>query len=238
MNKMGFKIKLFADGADIEEMYELYKKNVVSGFTTNPTLMKKAGVKNYEEFAKQAIKLMPDMPISFEIFSNDFYDMEEEAREIASWGDNIYVKIPIMNINRTCSAPLIENLSNDGIKLNVTAILTLDQVDVAVYALSKTTPSVISVFAGRIADTGINPDYIMRLSSAKIMRFKNIELLWASTREVLNILQAEQCGCDIITVTPDILKKLPMLGKDLTELSLETVRMFYDDAKSAGYTIL
>ena len=232
------KIKLYADGADIGDMYRLYANSIVEGFTTNPSLMRKAGVTDYKLFARRVLELIPDKPISFEIFSDDFYDMEEEAREIASWGDNVYVKIPVTNTQGISTTPLIESLSNDGIKLNVTAILTLKQVQTVVSVISKTTPSIISVFAGRIADTGINPEYIMRLSSANILRFKNIELLWASTREVINIMQAEKCGCDIITVTPDILKKLPMLGKDLTELSLETVKMFYDDAKSAGYKIL
>jgi len=229
-------IKLFADGADLNDMIKAY--SIVDGFTTNPTLMRKAGITNYEEFAKNVLNVIQDKPISFEVFSDDLESMEKEARHIAKWGDNVYVKIPVTNALKVSTAPLIKKLSEEGIKLNVTAILTLEQVDVVVEALSKKTPSIISVFAGRIADTGINPEYIMRLASAKIMRFKNIELLWASTREVLNILQAKGCGVDIITVTPEILKKLPMLGQDLDELSLETVRMFYRDAKSVGYKIL
>lgn len=231
------KIKLFADGADIGEMYELYNKKTVSGFTTNPSLLKKANVKGYEEFAKQVINLIPDLPISFEVFSDDLEIMEKEARKISEWGDNVYVKVPITNTIGTCTTPIIKSLSEDGIKLNITAILTLSQVEMVTKTLSKTTPSIISIFAGRIADTGIDPIHTMRMSVIKTKQYKNIEILWASTRELINIFQAEKCGCDIITVTPDILKKLPMIGKDLKELSLETVRQFYNDAISAGYKI-
>lgn len=232
-------IKLYADGADIGEMYELYNKKIVSGFTTNPSLMRKSGVKDYKEFAKQVLELIPDMPISFEVFSDDFHEMEKEVREISSWGDNVYVKVPITNTKGTSTLPLIEKLSNDGIKLNVTAILTLGQVRSTVRVTSDKVPTIISVFAGRIADTGIDPTRIMRMSAVELISTKTkTELLWASTREVLNIIQAQDCGCDIITVTPDILKKLPMLGKDLTQLSLETVQMFHNDALSAGYKIL
>ena len=231
-------IKLFADGACVKDMVRLRNKGIVSGFTTNPSLIKKSNVINYKAFAKSVLDEIPDMPISFEVLSDDLDTMKKESLKISSWGDNIYVKIPITNTLGISTAPIIKDLSENGIKLNITAILTTNQVDVAVEALSKTTPSIISVFAGRIADTGIDPRYIVRLSHSKIMRFKNIELLWASTREVLNILQAYECGCSIITITPDILKKLPMLGKDLTELSLETVKQFHDDAISAGYKII
>ncbi len=231
-------IQLFADGACVKDMVRLRKKGIVSGFTTNPSLMKKSDVINYKAFSKSVIDEIPDLPISFEVLSDDLNIMKKEAQIISSWGDNIYVKIPITNTLGISTVPIIKSLSDEGIKLNITAILTTNQVDVAVESLSKTTPSIISIFAGRIADTGIDPRYIMRLSSSKVMRFKNIELLWASTREVLNILQAYECRCNIITVTPDILKKLPMLGKDLTELSLETVKQFHDDAASAGYKIL
>jgi transaldolase len=235
---MKLDIKLFADGADIGNMYELYVCGKVSGFTTNPSLMRKAGVKDYKLYANKVLELIPDMPISFEVFSDDLEIMEREAKEISSWGDNVYVKIPITNTFGESTAPIIKNLSDDSIKLNITAILTLEQVDVAIDNLSINTPSIISVFAGRIADTGINPKYIMVMSSIKISHNKNCELLWASTREFYNIIQAINSGCDIITVTPDILKKLPMYGKDLTELSLETVKMFYEDAVAAGYKIL
>lgn len=233
---MNLKIKLFADGADIGDMFELYKKRVVSGLTTNPTLMRKAGVKNYKEFAKQVLELIPDMPISFEVFSDDPITMGKEAREIASWGKNVYVKIPITNSEGVSTRDLIKELSSDGIKVNITAILTPAQVDDVIDYLDKRTPSIVSVFAGRIADTGMDPVPIMT-TIGKMVRNHNTELLWASTRELLNVIQAEKCGCDIITVTPDILKKLPMLGKDLTELSLDTVKMFYEDAKICGYKI-
>jgi transaldolase len=230
-------IKLFADGANINEMVDDYKRGIVSGFTTNPTLMRKANVTNYEQFAKDAIKAIPNMPISFEVFSDDLVNMEREARTISAWGKNIYVKIPVTTTTGGSTAPLITKLSKDGLKLNVTAILTTKQVTEVTSALSPRTPAIISVFAGRIADTGQNPVPIMK-SSLEIIKSKpNIELLWASTREVLNIIQAERCGCHIITVTPDLLKKIPNIGKDLTVLSLETVQMFYNDAKSAGYTI-
>lgn len=231
------KIKLFADGANAGEMLEEYKKGIVSGFTTNPTLMKKAGVADYEQFAKVVVKTIPNLPVSFEVFSDDFFGMEREARLISSWGSNVYVKIPVTNTQGFSTFPLIKKLSEEGIKLNVTALLTVDQVKYVTQALSITTPAIISVFAGRIADTGVDPMPIMK-SAAKVVKSKpNIELLWASTREVLNISQAESCNCHIITVTPDLLKKLPNIGKDLTQLSLETVQMFYNDAKEAGYHI-
>jgi transaldolase len=232
-----FKIKLYADGADMEGMIEEYKKGITSGFTTNPTLMKKAGVKNYDEFAKAALKAIPDLPISFEVFSDDFSGMEREARKIAGWGKNVYIKIPVTNTKGESTAPLVKKLSHDGLKLNVTAILTVDQVKTVAMALSPSTPSIVSVFAGRIADTGVDPIPIMK-ESVKILKLNpQAELLWASTRELLNLIQAESCGCHIITITNDILKKVPLVGKDLRELSLETVQMFYNDAKGAGYKI-
>lgn len=233
-----FRLKLFADGADLQEMIQEYKKGIVQGFTTNPTLMKKAGVKNYEEFAHSALKAIPDLPISFEVFSDDFAEMEREARKVAEWGNNVYIKIPITNTKKESSIPLIRKLSHDGLKINVTAILTYDQVKGAFDALSPATPAIISVFAGRIADTGVDPVPVMRQSSQLLRSKPNIELLWASSRELLNLFQAEQCGCQIITITPDILKKLSLVGKDLGDLSLDTVKMFYDDAHSSGYTII
>ena len=232
-----FRIKLYADGADLNGMIEEYKKGIASGFTTNPTLMKKAGVKNYEEFAKSALKAIPDLPISFEVFSDDLPGMEREARKIGSWGDNVYIKIPVTTTKGESTAPLVKKLSHDGLKLNVTAILTVDQVKTVAKALSPTTPSIVSVFAGRIADTGTDPMPIMK-ESVKILKLNpKAELLWASTRELLNLIQAESCGCHIITITNDVLKKVPLVGKDLTQLSLETVQMFYSDAQSAGYKI-
>jgi transaldolase len=234
---MSKPIKLFADGANVQEMYQLYVDSIVQGFTTNPTLMRKAGVMDYEIFARKVLELIPDMPISFEVFSDDLENMEREARLISSWGENIYVKIPVMNTHGESTLLLVKKLSDEGIKLNVTAIMTFEQVLVTVQALNTETPSIISVFAGRIADTGIDPTLIMRMCSVVVKQNKNTELLWASSREVLNIMQAYGCECDIITVTPDIIKKLPMLGKDLMQLSLETVQMFYNDAQSAGYKI-
>jgi transaldolase len=233
-----FRIKLFADGADLQEMIQEYENGIAQGFTTNPTLMKKAGVKNYEEFAKSALKAIPDLPISFEVFSDDFSEMEREARKVAKWGDNVYIKIPITNTKKASSVPLIRKLSHEGLKINVTAILTYDQVKRAFDALSPNTPAIISVFAGRIADTGVDPVPIMRQSSQLLREKPNIELLWASSRELLNLFQAEQSGCHIITITNDILKKMTLVGKSLEELSLDTVKMFYNDAHSSGYKIL
>lgn len=232
-----FKIKLYADGADLSGMIEEYKKGIVSGFTTNPTLMKKAGVKSYEEFAKAAIRAIPDLPISFEVFSDDLPGMEREARKIGEWGKNVYIKIPVTNTKGESTAPLVKKLSHDGLKLNVTAILTLDQVKTVAKALSPDTPSIVSVFAGRIADTGKDPMPIMKDAVKVLKPLPKTELLWASTRELLNLVQAESSGCHIITITNDILKKVPQVGKDLNLLSLETVQMFYSDAQSAGYKI-
>jgi transaldolase len=232
-----FKIKLYADGADLNGMIEEYKKGIVSGFTTNPTLMKKAGVKSYEEFAKAALKAIPDLPISFEVFSDDLPGMEREARKIAGWGKNVYIKIPVSNTKGDSTALLVKKLSHDGLKLNVTAILALDQVKTVAKVLSPDTPSIVSIFAGRIADTGRDPMPIIK-DAVKILKSNpKTELLWASTRELLNLVQAESCGCHIITITNDILKKVPQVGKDLDQLSLETVQMFYSDAQSAGYRI-
>ncbi|WP_292368549.1 transaldolase [Methanoregula sp. UBA64] len=232
-----FKIKLYADGANLQDMIEEYENGIVSGFTTNPTLMKKAGVKNYAEFAKAAINAIPDLPISFEVFSDDLFGMECEARKIANWGKNIYIKIPVTNTKGESTVPLIMKLSHEGLKLNVTAILTLDQVKTIAVAISKDTSSIVSVFAGRIADTGRDPMPIMR-ESAKILKSNpKVELLWASTREILNISQAELCGCHIITIPNDILKKVPQVGKDLDLVSIETVKDFYTDAQNAGYRI-
>lgn len=231
------KIKLYGDGANLEIMKQLYRDSVVSGFTTNPTLMKAAGVTDYKKFGKEAVRMMPDVPISFEVFSDDLSGMEMEARNISSWGANVYVKIPVTNTRGESTAPLIQRLARDGLKLNVTAILTIAQVREVAAALSPSVPSVVSIFAGRIADTGVDPVPTMAAARDILAPNKSAELLWASSREVINILQAESCGCHIITVTPEILKKLPMLGKDLTQLSLETVRMFYNDAKAAGLSL-
>lgn len=236
-NEKKFRIKLYADGANLKDMLEVYKAGIVSGFTTNPTLMKKAGVTNYEEFARTALRAIPDLPISFEVFSDELQSMEREARKIGSWGQNVYIKIPVTNTKGESTASLIQRLSYDCLKINATAILTVDQIKTVYNHLSPETPSIVSVFAGRIADTGRDPIPIME--AAKKIGNKNVraELLWASTRELLNIVQAENCGCHIITVTTDILKKLQMVGKNLEELSLDTVKMFYKDAQDAGYKI-
>ncbi len=232
-----FGIKLFADGANLEEMAAAYKQGIVSGFTTNPTLMRKAGIKDYEEFAKAALKAIPDLPISFEVFSDDSKGMEREARKIAGWGKNVYIKIPITNTRGESTTPLIKKLSAAGLQLNITALLTVEQVKLVSQALSPATPSIVSVFAGRIADTGRDPMPIMREAAGLLKPLPKAELLWASSRELLNIFQAEACGCHIITVTNDLLKKIPLIGKELKELSLDTVKMFYTDAQAAGYEL-
>lgn len=232
------KIKIFADGADLKTMIEQYKGGIIQGFTTNPTLMRKNGISDYETFAKEVLKNIPDKPISFEVFSDEFDEMERQARKIASWGKNVTVKIPITNTKSQSSIPLIKKLSGEGLSLNITAILTVDQVKAVKDVLNPKVYSIVSVFAGRIADTGRDPVPYMTESS-KILKplLPNVELLWASSRELLNVFQAEQSNCQIITVTNDILKKLNMVGKDLTELSLDTVKMFYEDASKAGFHI-
>jgi transaldolase len=238
MTRDDFKIKIFADGADINGMKEMYRAGYVSGFTTNPTLMKKAGVTDYERFAKEIVKSITNLPLSFEVFSDDFETMEKEARKIGNWADNIYIKIPVTNTKGESSVNLIKKLSAEGLKLNVTAILTLEQVKKVLEALTSGVGAYISVFAGRIADTGIDPMPVMKKTAELCRSVGKTESLWASTRELYNIFQAQECGNDIITVTNDVLKKLPLIGKDLTELSLETVQMFYDDAKSLGYRLI
>ncbi|MCR5267705.1 MAG: transaldolase [Lachnospiraceae bacterium] len=231
-------VTLYADGADIEGMKEEYRKGYVKGFTTNPTLMKKAGVTDYVVFAGEVVKEIPDLPLSFEVFADDFDTMEKEAKVIAALGNNVYVKIPITNAKGESSIPLIRRLSEAGLKLNVTAILTLEQVKAAVDAFAPGTQNIVSVFAGRIMDTGVDAVPIMK-KTAEICRTKPGTLsLWASCREVYNIIQANECGTDIITVTNNLLAKLPNLGKDLAQLSLETVQMFSNDSKALGFSIL
>jgi len=232
------KIKIFADGANIIEMMRLYKEGFVKGFTTNPTLMKKDGVENYEKFARELLNEITDLPVSFEVFSDDFVIMEKEARKIQSWGKNVNVKIPITNTKGESSVDLVKKLSADGMQLNITAMLTLEQVEAVAKAISPEARTIVSVFAGRIADTGREPIPYMKKACEILSGNKNAELLWASPRELLNIFHAEECGCKIITVTNDILKKLKMVNKDLKELSLDTVKMFANDAISAGYKIL
>jgi len=232
------KVKLFADGADLAGMKEMYANPMIKGFTTNPTLMRKAGVEDYKAFAHQVLEAIPDRPISFEVFADDFDEMERQALEIASWGRNVSVKIPVTNTKRQFAGPLIERLSKAGVALNITALTTLEQVQNVTECLSPKTPAIISVFAGRIADTGRDPVPLMA-EAVKIMRAKpKAELIWASPRELLNIFQADAVGCHIITATNDILKKLSLVGKDLGQYSLETVQMFYKDAQAAGYKIM
>jgi len=231
------KIKIFADGADKKSILELFKKPWIRGFTTNPTLMKKAGITNYQSFAKDILKTVKTKPISFEVFSDDFSEMERQAKLIASWGKNVYIKIPITNTKGKSSFGLIKKLTSENIKLNITAVFTLEQIKHILPALSKRTPVVISVFAGRIADTGKDPMPIMKSAKKLLKQYPKAELLWASPREFLNIFQAEQTGCNIITVQPDILAKSALVGKSLKAFSLETVQMFYNDAKAAGYKL-
>ncbi len=231
------KTKLFADGADKAAMLEMYSRSYIKGFTTNPSLMRKAGLSDYRAFAKDVLQAIPDRPISFEVFSDEFAEMEKQAREISAWGDNVYVKIPVTNTRRESACELIGRLSHAGVKVNVTALMTLVQVKDVAAALDERTPANISVFAGRIADTGRDPIPMMT-AALELMRDKPLaELIWASPRELLNILQANAIGCHIITVTNDILKKLELIGKNLDEYSLETVKMFYHDAKAAGFQL-
>jgi len=231
------KIKIFADGADKQGIMEMYRNPLIKGFTTNPTLMRKAGVSDYEAFAHDVLREIKDRPISFEVFSDDFAEMERQARKIAAWGENVYVKIPVTNTKSISSVNVIRNLSHSGIKLNVTAMMTVNQVREVTQALAGDTRSCISIFAGRIADTGRDPIEIMTETLSILKNYPNIELIWASPRELLNLFQADAIGCHIITVTNDILKKLSLVGKNLDEFSLETVLMFYDDARKAGYTL-
>jgi transaldolase len=231
------KIKLFADGADKQGMLEMYGNPWIQGFTTNPTLMRKAGVSDYEGFARDILECISDRPISFEVFSDEFCEMERQARKIATWGENVYVKIPVTNTQGVSSAKLVRKLADLDIKLNVTALLAFEQVQEMAMALSDGPPGIISVFAGRIADTGRDPIPIMAAAVELLRSYPNIELIWASPRELLNIFQADAIGCHIITATNDILKKLALVGKDLNEFSLETVRMFRGDALKASYTL-
>lgn len=237
-NIKDLKIKIFADGADVSEMKQAYKQGLVKGFTTNPTLMRKAGVLDYEKFAKEVLSEIKDLPISFEAFADDFETMEKEANKIKGWGVNVNIKIPITNTKGESSIPLIKKLSAKGMSLNITAMLTLEQVKEVSRVVSDSSKIIVSVFAGRIADTGRDPMPIMKEAAGILKKNKNAELLWASSRELLNIFQAEEAGCKIITVTPDILKKIHLIGKDLKELSLDTVKMFYNDSNKAGYKIL
>jgi transaldolase len=237
VNNSALKIKIFADGADIEGILELAQNPLVKGFTTNPTLMHRAGVLDYERFAREVLEVVPEAPVSFEVIADTFDEMARQARKIAAWGDNVYVKIPITNTSGQSSVELIRELTLDGLKLNVTAVTTLEQVDVMSTALNPLVPSIVSVFAGRIADTGVDPIPVMEGAFKILATLPDAELLWASPRELLNVLQAERSGCHIITVTHDLLRKLSGLGRDLAAVSLDTVTMFYDDAVQSGLSL-
>lgn len=237
LNLNDLSIKIFADGANLKSIEELNKNPLIKGFTTNPTLMRKANVKDYRPFAMDVISIIKGRPVSFEVFSDDFEIMEKQALQIASWGENVYVKIPITNTLREDAGPLVRRLTKAGVKVNVTALTTTKQVEHIVNYLADDTPSCVSVFAGRVADTGRDPIPIMA-ESVKLLHKKPLaELIWASPRELLNIFQAESVGCHIITVTNELLAKIPIIGKDLGEYSMETVQMFYRDAVQAGYNI-
>lgn len=231
------RVKIFADGADKKNILEMQRNPLIKGFTTNPTLMYKAGVTNYEAFAKDVLSVIKDKSVSFEVLSDDFAEMRKQALKIASWGDNVYVKIPVMNTRAHSAVDLIRKLANAGVKQNVTALMTLNQVRDVVDALKNSQAATISIFAGRVADTGMDPIPIMKEALEILRPYPQIELIWASPRELLNIFQADEIGCHIITVTHDLLKKLNLIGKDLREFSLETVRMFYDDAMKAGLSL-
>jgi transaldolase len=230
-------VKIFADGADPAGMLAMHKNPLIRGFTTNPTLMRKAGVSDYRAFAREILQAIPDRPISFEVFSDEFDEMERQAMEIARWGPNVYVKIPVTNTRRESSYALVERLAGRGVKVNVTAMLALDQVQHILPALSDATSAYVSVFAGRVADTGRDPVPLMAAAVELLRPYPNIELIWASPRELLNIFQADAIGCHIVTATHDILNKLHLVGKDLHAYSLDTVKMFYEDAQKAGYEL-
>lgn len=231
------KVKIFGDGADKQSILDLYKNPLFKGFTTNPTLMRKAGIKDYEAFARDLAACVPDRSLSFEVFSDEFPEMERQAMKIRSWGENVYVKIPITNTKGASSLPLIHRLTGQGVKLNITAMTTMRQVCETGAALDGGAPAYVSVFAGRVADTGRDPIPEMAAAVACLQAYPNCELIWASARELLNIFQADDVGCQIITVPYDILKKLPLVGKDLNEYSLDTVKMFYEDASKSGFSL-
>jgi len=230
-------VKLFADGADLEGIVALSTDPRITGFTTNPTLMRQAGIDDYESFARSLLEAVPDRPISLEVFADDPVDMERQAVKIASWGENVYVKIPITNTEREFMGPLVRQLVADGVKVNVTALMTVAQVVQVIECVAGGPPAFVSVFAGRIADTGRDPIPIMRESLRVLSSHPQVELIWASPREILNVVQADEIGCHIITVTHDLLKKLGGLGKDLDQFSLETVQMFHRDAQASGYQL-
>ena len=234
---MKFTTKIFADGADKAGILEMDANPLISGFTTNPTLMRKVGLTNYEAFAKDVLTDIKTKPISFEVFSDEFEEMERQALKIAGWGDNVYVKIPITNTRRESAVPLVERLSKAGVKTNVTAMMTLEQTEAILPALASSPAAYISIFAGRIADSGVDPMPLMKAAMAHLEKYPKVELIWASPREVFNLAQADSIGCHVITMTNDLIKKIPTFGKDLDLFSLETVQMFYNDAQAAGFTL-
>jgi transaldolase len=231
------KVKIFADGADLPAMMEMSKNPLIKGFTTNPTLMRKAGIADYELFARKVLAAIPDRPVSFEVFADELDEMERQGRAIAAWGHNVNVKIPVTNTKGEFTGPILHRMSRDGIVVNVTAVMTIGQVADVAESLVPETPAIISVFAGRIADTGVDPMPHMRACRKALQSRPRAELLWASPRELLNIFQADEVGCDIITATNDLLAKLQLVGKDLSEYSRETVEMFYRDARACGFSI-
>jgi transaldolase len=231
------RVKIFADGADKADMLDMYAKPYIKGLTTNPTLMRKAGISNYRAFAKDILSQINDKPVCFEVLADDLSEMERQALEIAGWADNVYVKIPVTTTQRESCRGLVKRLTDQRVKVNVTAIMTLTQVEAIVTALNPATASYVSVFAGRIADTGIDPLPLMEKAVQMLKINANAELVWASSRETFNIFQADAIGCQVITVTNDILRKLPLIGHDLSEYSLETVKMFYGDAQRAGFSL-
>jgi len=231
------RVAIFADGANMAQMLEAYRAGSVDGFTTNPTLMAKAGISGYEAFGREVLAVIRDLPVSFEVFADDLDGMAAQARKLASWADNVFVKIPIMNTTGDSTLPLVRELSSDGLKVNVTAIMTLDQVCEVVAAVDRQSPAICSIFAGRIADTGRDPMPYMREAVRICAAKPRLRVLWASPREVLNVYQAEECGCHIIAATPDLVAKLPLKDKDLTDFSRETVEMFFRDAKKAGLSL-
>jgi len=231
------KIKIFADGADLPAMVGLHREPYIKGFTTNPTLMHKAGITDYRKFAREVLCAIPDRPISFEVFSDEFCEMERQALEIAGWGDNVYVKVPITNTRRESACDLAHRLSHAGVKVNVTALLSVEQVRDAALALAGGAPSFVSVFAGRVADTGRDPVPLMAAALEVLALAPGAELIWASPRELLNLFQGDAIGCHIITMTQDLLRKIPIVGRSLADYSLDTVRMFHSDAVKAGFAL-
>jgi transaldolase len=237
VNSSALKVKIFADGADIGDILELAENPLVKGFTTNPTLMRRAGVVDYERFAREVLDVIHEAPVSFEVIADSFDDIARQARKIAGWGTNVYVKIPITTTSAQSSEALIRDLTDDGLKVNITALTTLEQVDALTLALNPLVPSIVSVFAGRIADTGVDPVPVMEEALKILAPLPEVELLWASPREVLNVVQAEKSGCHIITLTHDLLRKLDGVGRDLAQVSLDIVTMFYDDALRSGLNL-